>query len=87
MEINILLFLLFILSLLINYIYFSSNKTVIQIVDDMGLGYNLGKTYNCCSSVDEENILYEQIKTWGTILPTKKMITLFILILFIYSES
>jgi len=74
MEINILLILLFILSLLINYIYFSSNKTAIQIVDDMGLGYNLGKTYNCCSFIDEENILYEQIKTWGTILPTKKMI-------------
>ena len=74
MEINILLIILFILSLLINYIYFSSNKTAIQIVDDMGLGYNLGKTYNCCSSVNEENILYEQIKTWGTILPTKKMI-------------
>ena len=40
----------------------------------MGLGYNFGKTFNCCSSVDEENILYEQIKTWGTVLPTKKMI-------------
>jgi endoglucanase len=40
----------------------------------MGLGYNLGKTYNCCSSVDEKNILYEEIKIWGTILPTKKMI-------------
>ena len=74
MEINILLILLFMLSLIINYIYFSSKKTAIQIVDDMGLGYNFGKTFNCCSSVDEENILYEQIKTWGTILPTKKMI-------------
>ena len=74
MEINILLIVLFMLSLIINYIYFKSNKTAIQIVDEMGLGYNLGKTYNCCSSIDEENILYEQIKTWGTILPTKKMI-------------
>ena len=62
------------LSLLLNSIYFSYNKTAIQIVDEMGLGYNFGKTYNCCGSVEEENILYEQIKTWVTILPTKKMI-------------
>jgi len=40
----------------------------------MRLGYNFGKTYNCCSSVEEDNILYEQIKTLGIILPTKKMI-------------
>ena len=74
MELNCLLIILFILSLIINYIYFASNKTAIQIVNEMGLGYNFGKTYNCCSSVDEKNILYEQVKTWGTILPTKKMI-------------
>ena len=74
MDINILLIILFILSLIINYIYFSSKKTAIQIVDDMGLGYNIGKTFNCCSSVEKENILYEQIKTWGTILPTNKII-------------
>ena len=74
MEINYFLIMLFVLSLIINYIYFASNKTAIQIIDEMGLGYNFGKTYNCCSSIDEENIFYEQIKTWGTILPTKKMI-------------
>ena len=74
MKIHIFLISLFILSVLLNYVYFSSNKTAIKIVDEMGIGYNLGKTYNCCSSVDEENILYEQIKTWGTILPTKNMI-------------
>ena len=72
--INIFLIPLFIVSLIINYIYFSSIKSAIQIVDEMGLGYNFGKTYNCCDSIDEKNILYEEIKTWGTILPTKKMI-------------
>ena len=74
MEIHIIIIVFLILSLLLNFIYFSDNKTAIQIVDEMGLGYNFGKTYNCCGSVKEENILYEQIKTWGTILPTKKMI-------------
>ena len=74
MGIYIFLFSLFILSILLNFMYLTSNKTAIQIVDDMGIGYNLGKTFNCCSSVDEENILYEQIKIWGTILPSEKMI-------------
>jgi len=73
-RINIFLIPLFIVSLIINYIYFSSIKSAIQIVDEMGLGYNFGKTYNCCDSIDEKNILYEEIKTWGTILPSKKMI-------------
>ena len=74
MKIHIFLFSLFILSVLLNYMYFTFNKTAIQIVDEMGIGYNLGKTFNCCSSVGEESIFYEQIKTWGTVLPTKKMI-------------
>ena len=65
---------LVILSLIIDYTYFSINKTAIQIVDEMGLGYNFGKTFNCCNFVDEENILFEEIKIWGTILPNKKMI-------------
>ena len=73
MKINIFLIALLIFSLIMNYIYYLFNKTAIEIVEDMGLGYNFGKTYNCCSSVEEDNILYEQIKTWGTILPTKKM--------------
>jgi endoglucanase len=73
-TIFIFLIALVILSLIIDYNYFSINKTAIQIVDEMGLGYNFGKTYNCCSSVDEENILFEEIKIWGTILPNKKMI-------------
>jgi endoglucanase len=74
MEIHIFLIAILMLSLVLNFIYFTNNKTAIQIVDEMGLGYNFGKTYNCCSSIDEENIFYDQIKTWGTILPTKKMI-------------
>jgi len=74
MEIHIYIIALLMSSLVLNFVYYSFNKTAIQIVDEMGLGYNFGKTYNCFSSVDEENIFYEQIKTWGTILPSKKMI-------------
>ena len=41
----------------------------------MGIGYNLGNTYNCCITSEEDNIKKEQINNWGTILPTKKQIS------------
>jgi len=69
-----LLFLIFILLLNVNYLSFQTKKTAIQLVNEMGLGYNLGNTYNCCIISDEDNIKNEQINNWGTILPTKKQI-------------
>jgi len=64
----------FILLLILNYLTFQSKKTTIQIVNEMGIGYNLGNTYNCCIISEEDNIKNEQINNWGTILPTKKQI-------------
>ena len=58
----------------LNYLSFQSKKTAIQLVNEMGIGYNLGKTYNCCIILEEDNIKVEQINNWGTILPTKKQI-------------
>ena len=40
----------------------------------MGIGYNLGNTYNYSDSLGYESIENYEIKTWGTILPTKKII-------------
>ena len=63
----------FIFSYILNYIYFNSKKTAIDIVNDMGLGYNLGNVlaFNCCSNFEELKIENEQIKIYGTIFPTK----------------
>jgi len=62
----------------LNYLSFQSKKTAIQLVNEMGIGYNLGKTYNCCIISEliseEDNIRVEQINNWGTILPTKKQV-------------
>ena len=63
----------FIFSYILNYIYFNSKKTAIDIVNDMGLGYNLGNVlaFNCCSNFEELKIENEQIKIYGTIFPSK----------------
>ena len=68
------LLVIFIVLLYFNYMSFQSNKTAIQLVNEMGIGYNLGNTYNCCKTLGEDNIKNEQINNWGTILPTKKLI-------------
>ena len=69
-----LLLIILILLLTLNYLSFQSKMTAIQLVNEMGIGYNLGNTYNCCIISEEDNIKVEQINNWGTILPTKKQI-------------
>ena len=34
------------LTLILNYIYLSSKKTAIQIINEMGIGYNLGYSFD-----------------------------------------
>ena len=45
-----------------------------QLVNDMGIGYNLGNTYNCCNIIEEKNLENEEIKLLGTTLPTKNIL-------------
>ena len=66
--INILVF-----SLIFNYLSFSSEKSAVQFVNDMGIGYNLGNTYNCCNIIDE-NSENEEIELLGATLPTKDIL-------------
>jgi len=60
--------------LTLNYLSFLSKKTAIQLVSEMGIGYNLGNTYNCCIISGEDSLRNEQINNWGTILPSNKVI-------------
>ena len=66
---------LFFLTLNLIYLSHYSKKSAIKIVDDMGIGYNLGKTFNNFTSFEYNNTQNYQIKIWGTILPTKRMIS------------
>ena len=73
-DLHIILILIFIFSLLLNYLSFNYKWTAIQLVNDMGIGYNLGNTYNCCNTLHEKYLENEEIKLLGTILPTKNIL-------------
>ena len=73
-SINLILLIFYIFSLLLNYITFNSKKTALQLVNDMGIGYNLGNTFNCCKIIEEKNSKNENIKLLGTTLPTKNLL-------------
>ena len=45
------------------------------MVNQMGIGYNLGNTFNCCDNFIGDTFQNNQIKLFGTILPTKKIIS------------
>ena len=67
----IILLIVFTISYIINFLYFCYKKSSIEIVNEMGFGYNLGNvfTFNCCNTFENE-----EIKKWGILLPTKKEI-------------
>ena len=65
----ILLIILFFFSLLLNYISFYSKKTAIETVNDMGLGYNMGKVFNYFNDSENESTQYDLT------LSSKKIIT------------
>ena len=45
-----------------------------EIVNEMGIGWNLGNTFDCFDKSKQFNSPDEQITAWGNIIPTKKMI-------------
>jgi len=48
--------------------------TSMQIVKDMGLGYNFAYTFECYNRIQEIKTPEEQITLWGNVVPTKSMI-------------
>ena len=65
---------IFVISLTLEYLSFYYKYSAIEVVNDMGIGYNLGNTYNYSDDLGNESKENFEIKTWGTILPTKKAI-------------
>jgi len=65
-----------VISLTLDYLSFYYKYSALEIVNDMGIGYNLGNTYIYNYNYDSGNNSIEnfEINTWGTILPTKKII-------------
>ena len=61
-----------ILFLTLNYCYLSIKKSAIEIVNEMGIGYNLGNSFDCFNeTIDSIDNL---ITSRGNPVPTKKTI-------------
>ena len=70
---SILLSIIF-LSQIFTYLYMINNKKSFDIVRDMGMGYNLGNTFDSYSFMGAINSPEEQITLNGNTVPTKEMI-------------
>jgi len=66
---------IFIISLILNYLEFCVNETINQRINNMGIGYNLGNSFDCYDSNIIINKPDEQITLKGNIIPTKKLIS------------
>ena len=69
-----LLGLIFTFSLLLNYLSFNSKISAIEIVNDMGIGYNLGGLFDCYLTDKKFNNPDDQITLSGNKPPTKQVI-------------
>ena len=62
------------LSIIFSYLSMISTKNSFDIVRDMGIGYNLGNTFDNFDYYVDINTPEEQITLKGNTLPTKNMI-------------
>jgi len=72
-ELDMILIIVLIFSLVLSYLSFHSKKTDIQLVNDMGIGYNLGITFNCGNIIEEQSSEKKE-ELLGTTFPTKNII-------------
>ena len=71
----LILIITFIFSLLLNYLEFNSKASSIQIVNNMGIGYNLGNLFDCNNKTSEEiKEPDDQITSCGNEVLTKDVI-------------
>ena len=75
MVLSFILILLFIFSLLLNYQTYLNERTAMDIVNEIGLGYNLGNSFDSYIYLKEINSTQEQITLMGNPIPTKKLIS------------
>ena len=69
------LIILLILSLGLNYLSLSYKKSSIEIINEMGSGYNLGNVFDCYDKDVEIKNPIDQITLCGNFFPTKQMIS------------
>jgi endoglucanase len=62
------------LFLLLSLISLAYQKTAMETVNDMGLGWNLGNTFDCFGTWKEIETPDDQITMWGNVVPTEEMV-------------
>ena len=65
----------FIISLILSLMSVYSKKSSMEIVNEMGIGYNLGNLFECDSDIEKIITPNDQITLLKNTIPTKKMIT------------
>ena len=68
------LIIVFGISLLITILSISIKTTAMDIVNNMGMGWNLANTFDCYSDYKEIKTPDEQITLWGNNVPTKELL-------------
>ena len=63
----------FILSLILSFLSLTTKRKAMEIVDDMGIGWNIGNTFDSYSLNKNITDPDEQITLWGNIIPTKDL--------------
>ena len=64
-----------IISLILSYMDFCVKETINQRINKMGIGYNLGNSFDCYDNSIIINTPDDQITLKGNIIPTKKLIS------------
>ena len=67
------LIIVFGISLLITILSIGIKTTAMDIVNNMGMGWNLANTFDCYSDYKEIKTPDEQITLWGNNVPTKEL--------------
>ena len=73
-PLSMILPILFIVLLIIDYLNNLTKKTSIQIVNEMGIGYNLGHSFDSYLKYKEINNPDDAITLLGNPVPTKNLI-------------
>ena len=70
--------LLLLLTILLTFSAFAANiskMSAIELVNDMGLGWNLGNTFDCFGDWKTITEPDDQITMWGNVVPTERLVT------------
>ena len=73
-TLSVILPIILLISFIFDYLYSLIKKNYFQIVKEMGIGYNIGNTFDSFSYSDDFKRPDEQIGYNGNIAPTKEMI-------------